>query len=434
MKLRGTESRSEAFPDAGRYVDVHFPASKRKGELSLFVDYFLWIPPGVKQIRGVILHQHGCGVGSSIGGLTATRDLHWQALAEKWDCALMGSSYEARAGESCRLWCDPRNGSGNRFLQALDQFAVETGHAELSEVPWCLWGHSGGGFWSSLMQTSHPDRIAAIWLQSGTAFGYWQKGDVEKPVLRDAVFRVPVMACPGIEEKTHQRFRNAWDGLTSMAKAYRRRGAPFGVAVDPRTGHQCGDSRYLAIPFFDACLSQRLPERGSGDRSLRDIDFSQSVLATLDGELYSPGEATTDPKDLLWLPDESFAAKWKEFVGTGAVGDSTPPESPTVVISTGDGGTTVSWRAKADFESGVTAFRVLKNGETLATIPKQPVGRFGRPLFQSMSYHDTPEMPWPLMTYRDDEPRDADTVYQVIAINSVGLESEPASARLTGSD
>jgi len=30
---------------------------------------------------------------------------------------------------------------------------------------------------------------------------------------------------------------------------YRPHGAPIGIAPDPLTVHECGDSRYLAIPF-----------------------------------------------------------------------------------------------------------------------------------------------------------------------------------------
>ena len=36
------------------------------------------------------------------------------------------------------------------------------------------------------------------------------------------------------------------------------------MAVDPLTSHECGNQRYLAIPWLDACLSARLP-KVSGD-------------------------------------------------------------------------------------------------------------------------------------------------------------------------
>src|SRR4051812_41348717 len=96
---------------AGRYFDVTYPASTRPGDLQVGVTYTLWVPDGVARLRGVIVHQHGCGAGACKAGETAAYDLHWQALARKWDCALLGPSYQQSDKQDCRLWCDPRNGS-----------------------------------------------------------------------------------------------------------------------------------------------------------------------------------------------------------------------------------------------------------------------------------------------------------------------------------
>jgi len=29
-------------------------------------------------------------------------------------------------------------------------------------------GHSGGGIWSDVMTTLHPDRVVAVWMRSGS--------------------------------------------------------------------------------------------------------------------------------------------------------------------------------------------------------------------------------------------------------------------------
>jgi hypothetical protein len=73
---------------------VRYEAGARQGELGYPVNYTIWIPKGVKTLRGVIVHQHGCGEGSCKSGLTGAYDLHWQALARKHDCALLAPSYE----------------------------------------------------------------------------------------------------------------------------------------------------------------------------------------------------------------------------------------------------------------------------------------------------------------------------------------------------
>jgi poly(3-hydroxybutyrate) depolymerase len=167
---------------AGRYLEFKYSAADKPGGLQLGVTYTLWLPDGGTALRGIIVHQHGCGSGACKAGATAAYDLHWQALARKWNCALLGPSYQQEDGQNCQLWCDPRNGSDKAFLQALRAFAEQSKHPELGRVPWCLWGHSGGGFWASLMQALHPERGVAIWLPNEWVARAWAKyvktGDV----------------------------------------------------------------------------------------------------------------------------------------------------------------------------------------------------------------------------------------------------------------
>lgn len=416
----------------GNIFSVDYPPSDRPGECQIGVTHTVWIPENAKTLRGVIVHQHGCGTGACKGGATAAHDLHWQALARKWDCALLGPSYHQAEDQNCRLWCDPRNGSGALFERALGDLAQKSGHAELATVPWCLWGHSGGGFWASLLQMSRPERIVAIWFQSGTAFGYWEKGEIEKPVIPEAAMRIPMMSNPGVKEKDHERFRVAWDAGLAMFRAYRAKGAPIGFAPDPRTGHETGDSRYLSIPFFDACLAQRLPEHIG--QPLKPVDASHAWLAPVLGDNPVPtADFQGKADEAVWLPDAAVAAAWSEFVKTGAAfsGDPTPPPAPgSVSVSAApDGGIELRWTATADFETGLQGFLILKDDKEIARVPEKPAGKFGRPLFQSMSYHDTPEAPLPAMQYRDaDGKLEEASRYAVAAINSIGLKSAPAAA------
>lgn len=412
----------------GRIYEIEYPAAKPGAGLQMSVTYTLWLPPNVKTIRGIIVHQHGCGVGACKGGETAAFDLHWQALAKKWDCALLGPSYHQDAKQNCRLWCDPRNGSAKTFLQALAHFAGASKHPEIERAPWCLWGHSGGGFWSSLMQTMYPERILAIWLRSGTAYGYWSKGEIDKPTMRESVYQIPVMCNPGAKEKDHARFKNAWNGTFAMFEAYREKGAPIGFAPDPRTAHECGDSRYLAIPFFDACLEMRLPKEKNG---MRPVDWKAAWYAEpLSQKAVAGSKLTAEQrKSYVWLPNEKFAKAWEEYVKKGAVSDTTPPETPfnVKVKPEKDGKVRVTWDARADFESGLQKFVILRDGKEVGTTPTKPVGRFGRPLFQSMSYHDTPSAPLPRMEFVGKS--GGNSTWKVIAVNSVGLRSKAGTSK-----
>ena len=50
------------------YYSVRYEASDKPGELGVAVTHTIWIPEGVKTLRGVIVHQHGCGISSGILG------------------------------------------------------------------------------------------------------------------------------------------------------------------------------------------------------------------------------------------------------------------------------------------------------------------------------------------------------------------------------
>jgi hypothetical protein len=275
---------AETTRGAGEYLKIDYPASTKSNELQVAVTYTLWMPEGVKRFRGIIVHQHGAGTTASIAGSTAAYDLHWQALAKKWDCALLGPSYHVQNEKidlspgASELWFDPRHGSGKTFLRALEEFAAKSGHPELQTAPWALWGHSGGGIWSDVMTTLHPERVIAVWMRSGSALMFLTHPEFAWPDVPAALYAIPMMTNLGVKEKPvpkappgdedkrteAERMKGPWLGNLATFREHRAKGGFIGFAPDPRTGHECGDSRYLAIPFFDACLAMRLPAKWAG--------------------------------------------------------------------------------------------------------------------------------------------------------------------------
>ncbi|MEE9463198.1 MAG: hypothetical protein V3V53_15265, partial [Bacteroidales bacterium] len=193
-------------------------------------EFRIWIPEGVEKLRGIIVHQHGCGR----NGMLMAWDHHWRALARKWDCALMGTHY--RQVDSCASWHNPLNGSDRAFYNALNNLAEQSGHPELNSVPWALWGHSGGARWVSHMLQLYPERIIAVVARSGG-----------RHINNPASFKVPLLFNYG------RRERPRLNGLTYYPVG-RNENAPWLLAPDPVTGHECGNSRLLAIPFFDVCF------------------------------------------------------------------------------------------------------------------------------------------------------------------------------------
>jgi pimeloyl-ACP methyl ester carboxylesterase len=422
------------------YYMVHYKGSTNEGELKLPVTYTLWLPPGVKTLRGIIVHQHGCGVSPHGDGAAAACDLHWQALARKHGCALLGPEYQQFDKTDCLWWCNPRNGSGTKFLQALADLAELSHHPELKTVPWALWGHSGGALWVGTMFFLYPDRTAAVWLRSQVP---------PQPIgtFPAAAFAVPVMCNLGTQEgvtvKTNasassdsfeRKVLGMWGRVEPFFKEFRAWGGLIGVSVDPNSGHDCGNSRYLAIPWFDACLTARLPKK-AGDARLKPMPAEDAWLAPLLGRRAQPAaKFTGDVKTAVWLPNERVAKAWGEYEEDGNVRDTTPPPAPTNVRvnSTGE----LSWEAEADLESGLAAFIVERDGRKLARVPETYSGYFvGRPVFQQTGYGDTPTPPLAEMRYKDDTAEKGQKhTYTVRTVNSVGLESKPAVAMTSSSE
>jgi len=230
---------------AGQYLKIDYPASTTPGELQTAVTYTLWIPDGVTTLRAIIVHQHGAGTAASIEGSTAAYDLHWQALAKKWDCALLGPSYHVQNEKidlspgGSEAWFDPGRGSEQTFLKALGEFAAKSGHAEIATVPWALWGHSGGGIWADVMSCLHPDRVAVAWLRSGSAAmfrthpefpqshltptGNTSFGSTSVPA---ALYGIPMMCNPGAKEQGNGPFIGTLATSRNTASTARRSDLP----------------------------------------------------------------------------------------------------------------------------------------------------------------------------------------------------------------
>lgn len=424
----------DVFPGANRpYYRVRYEASTKPGELIFGVNYTVWIPPNVKTLRGVVVHQHGCGEGSCKSGLTGAFDLHWQALAKKHDCALLAPSYEQPQAADCQMWCDPRNGSDAAFQRGLVDLGQKCGHPELAKVPWALWGHSGGGHWAGGMVLLHPDRVAAAWLRSGVPL---LKPNPDRPSIKphalpDASLKVPVMCNPGTKEGVtvkDGRFARVWPANEIFFNEVRGKGGLIGVSVDPLTAHECGNQRYFAIPWLDACLEIRLPK--SNGKPLNPMPTNDAWLAPPTGfKAVQAADFEGDPLKSAWYPNESVARRWMQYVKDTAVADSTSPPAPTNVQVKG---TSISWECEADLESGLAGFIIQRDGKFLAKVPEQAKNRFGRPIFQNLQYSDTPTQPLVQMRFTDSTAKPGTQhTYQVIAVNTVGLKSKPtANSRL----
>ena len=238
------------------------------------------------------------------------------------------------------------------------------------------------------------------------------------------------MCNPGLKERDDPRFSGAWTAPMAMFREYRPKGALIGFAPDPATAHECGDSRSLAIPYFDACLRLRLQDPASTETKLKKIDPQSGFLAALNGDKAEPAaKYTGDRNEAGWLPDAAVAGFWAEYVKTGSVTDLSPPAPPVGVVANlrNDGTVELTWSIRADLESGVGGFVIVRDGTELMTLTRSMGNRPGRVVLQGRSYHDTPEKPLTELRYVDRMAK-GPTKYELRTVNGQGLRSEAAVA------
>ncbi len=373
----------------------------------LEVEYYMWIPENIKTVKGIILHQHGCGETAYKSGRNAFYDTQWRALAKKYDFALMGSSYLST--NACFDWIEPEEGSYKTFIRGISEMAKKSDHKELEDVPWVLWGHSGGGHWAYEMVLQHSDKILCSVLKS--------------PAWTDTSslgIQVPLLCLLGVREGYDTYSKFVWSTSVEAMKYRIRENAPVCIAADPTSGHESANSRLLAIPFIDEILKLR------SDESTTNIYRSNQCYIDLDSHKFK--DEITDIEDINnanWVPNKLFAEKWLEFIKTGYVTDSTPPlESPyNVEVRNQGNGIVISWQADADIESGIKGFNIYRNNKVINTDSVQSKWNF------QFDYHDNPKEIYDKFEFADTSSnKNGEYRYQVSLINQAGLESPKSKA------
>lgn len=389
--------------------DVAMPP--KDGEKYKSADFRLWIPDNVKTIRAIIVRQHGCGR----KGIDHADDLQWQALAAKYDAALLGTHFQQ--SKECKDWFDPANGSERAFFDALKHFATESKHPELTEVPWAIWGHSGGSLWACHMTNRHPERVIAVWGRSQALTEYVDKA-----------LQVPIVFNYGEGEKTGQ-FASVHKNSQAAYTAYRPKGALWAIAIDPKSSHDCRNSRALAVLFFDKMLTARLSKDSNKLQPAKEIAW-RGHPDTFD--VQSPASSIGDPKQYtIWLCDKEYAQAWQEYCKTGEVKDTTAPNSPTITKTVAsDKGVAMEWNAVADIESGLREFVVYKNGEKLATVGGEKTKANPKGFVQIWNYGDEPEPKLPKFVFTDATGKPGDK-YEITTINYAGLESKKSAVTVS---
>lgn len=263
------------------------------------VSVSVWIPDGVKTVRGGICNPFSKG--DEVGK-------HWQAACRHWQFAYVQVDFDAVKKEEFGL-----------LATGLTDLAKKTGHPELEHLPLCFTGMSRGGGMSMQLAELMPDRTIAcapVCLEVGPG--------------SEATRRVPVMTVFGEKDGSQM------EKLLAKLPAERQLGARFGIAVQWNRKHEFALANNLSFVFFDDVISRRLPKQPVADKPTPIVDISLES-----GWLGDPGTWDKDGKlptiaawkeykgdraTACWFPTQRSAAVWQAFVGASK--DVTVTEPP----------------------------------------------------------------------------------------------------------
>lgn len=290
---------SLAAPSPSQTLDVSLPPGENYDKAA----FRLWHPPEIETLFAVLVLVPG----SNGDGRGQVEDETWRELAHEHDLALLGVQMTDKRHEQMFIedYVDVKRGSGDALLQALDMFANQSGHGEISTAPLLFWGMSAGGQFNYEFALWKPERVLAFVVNKG---GIYYSAQASK-----AAQLVPGMFFIG---ETDLEFRN--DIIAGIFAINRRAGALWALAVEPGVGHAVAGSKAMAVQFFDEVIPMRLPEETVSDSAprLRPLKMQAGFIADpKSGEVQPAADAPRTNYPTSWLPTETLARAWQELVG-----------------------------------------------------------------------------------------------------------------------
>src|SRR5207245_4454537 len=131
-----------------------------------------------------------------------------------------------------------------------------------------------------------PGRGGAGWVRAGVPplrDDPKRKG-IKAHQVADAAVKGALMWNLGTREGVtvkEKNFAGVWPANEEFFNEVRGKGGLVGVAIDPLTSHECGNQRYFAVPWLDACLSARLPK--AAKEPLQGMPADRAWLAAVTG-------------------------------------------------------------------------------------------------------------------------------------------------------
>ena len=266
---------------------------------------FLWIPPGCKRLRGVVIGQHNMEEEQIFEHPVFRRTLAELDFAVIWITPALD------------LFFRFDRGSADKFEEMLQALAAESGYSELARVAVVPLGHSAAASYPWNWAAWNPKRVLAVISVSGQ-WPYYK--DANTPDWGDRnVDGIPGLVTMGEFEGACRR---ADVGLRQRAD---RPLTPLSMLAEPAGGHFAATDDKVSFLgcYLRSAAKARLPDAWPIDQApvLKPIDPTRTGwLVDRGREDGKPtaaaapvGQYTGNPRDAFWCFDEAQAKATEKF-------------------------------------------------------------------------------------------------------------------------
>lgn len=274
----------------------------------------LWIPDGVKEIRGILVHMHHASqaVRPDFHEFARTQGFAVYCMLVRWT---------------------------NFHIVLPDQLAklgAELGHPEVANVPWAAIGGSRNvaALRCYVQLDPNKNRLLCILANGGPGIAL----DLQDPEQMSLFKGIPIISVTGSDDPVVE-------GMDWVKKVYpeiRSAGLPWAAAPDWNGDHHCKTYDAVYWPFIMATMSVRYPADAAPSQDVVRLKPFPRDRGWLVGPVNwdDPGHENAvpasdylgDPKQAVWLPDAYTVAAWRAYVARKPVARVDPECRATRVI------------------------------------------------------------------------------------------------------
>ena len=276
-------------PGPGSIEEVAAPGNNYE-----IAEFRFWAPPGAGPLQAIAVLVPG----SNGAGRAAADDSVWQAFATSHHVALVACHFRDKQHPQnfIEAYVNVSQGSGQALLDAVNKFAARSKHPELATAPFLLWGMSAGGQFNYEFTAWKPGRVAAFVVNKGG-------------IYYSALVSPEARAVPGILFIGGKDLQSRIWTISGLFAVNRRGGALWALASEPGAAHIVGQSRDVALAFYDDILPMRI---GGPNGALKPIPEKTGFIGDLGTKTFTAiGDSKVPTEPNSWLPTERVARAWQ---------------------------------------------------------------------------------------------------------------------------